>query len=96
MQNLLAEVPNRYLHFGDIDLAGISIYQNEYEPIVKDRGYFFIPENIDLLLKRGIADTYFKQEKKYSSLVGNTDVMQTLIECIRTHKKIIEQEFFLQ
>jgi len=95
LQNLLAEVPNRYLHFGDIDLAGISIYQNEYEPIVKDRGCFFIPENIDLLLKRGIADTYFKQEKKYSSLAGNTDVMQTLIERIRAHKKIIEQEFFL-
>lgn len=96
LQNLLAEVPNRYLHFGDIDLAGISIYQNEYEYIVKERGSFFIPENIELLLKKGVLDTYLKQEKKYTSLAGNTEAIQTLIKLIRTHKRVIEQEYFLE
>ncbi len=95
LQNLLAEVSNRYLHFGDIDLAGISIYQNEYEHIVKDRGSFFIPADIESLITKGLAELYENQKEKYSTLIGNTSRIQSLINLINKNKKSIEQEIFL-
>lgn len=97
LQNLLSKVNNNYLHFGDIDLAGIFIYQTEYEPIVGTRGSFFLPDNIEsLLAKKGIIDLYDIHDKKYKTLVGNTPQIDTLIKNIKRSGRTIEQEYFLK
>lgn len=41
----LQTIPNPYLHFGDLDFAGIGIYLNEYKKYIGSRATFFIPGN---------------------------------------------------
>lgn len=36
----LQSIPNRYVHFGDLDLAGIAIYQNEFYRHLGERSSF--------------------------------------------------------
>src|SRR5690625_4061911 len=36
----IQQIPNTYLHFGDFDLAGISIYINEYKKHLGDKASF--------------------------------------------------------
>lgn len=97
LQNLLFKVNNDYLHFGDIDLAGIFIYQTEYEPIVGQRGSFFVPDDIeDLLKKKGITDLSKKHNDKYKTLVGNTPKIDALIKTIKSTGRTVEQEYFLK
>ena len=43
----LLSIPNRYVHFGDLDLAGVAIYQNEYYRHLRERSSFFIPEDYE-------------------------------------------------
>lgn len=95
LQNLLNRVDNEYLHFGDIDLAGISIFQSEYLPIVGERGSFFIPKDIENLLhRRGRVALYERHKSRYRDLEGATPKLQSLIDMIRVTKSSIEQEFF--
>jgi len=96
LQNLLGNVSNKYIHFGDIDLAGIYIFENEYEPIVHKRGSFFIPENIEMLIKQGHSELYEKQKRKYHFLSGKTDETKALIAMMHKYKRSVEQEIFLR
>lgn len=97
LQALLAKVSNRYIHYGDIDLAGINIYQTQYAPIVAERGSFFLPCAINELFVRfkGLSELFEQQKYKYASLEGIDESMQMLIYEIRTMKKGIEQEAFI-
>ena len=98
LQGLLARVSNRYIHYGDIDLAGIHIYQVQYVPIVGERGSFFLPCEVDELFKRfkGLSELFEQQKRKYAALQGIDESMQILIDEIRIHKKGIEQESFIE
>ncbi|MDD2790552.1 MAG: hypothetical protein PHU40_07810 [Sulfurimonas sp.] len=97
LRHLLSKISNDYLHFGDIDLAGIFIYQTEYEPIVGTRGSFFIPNNIESLLKRkGIKDLSKTHDEKYQTLIGNTPSIASLIETVKCIGRTLEQEYFLK
>ena len=58
----LSAITNRYIHFGDIDPAGISIFINEYYAYLGEKTSFFIPEKVDCLLaKYGLRERYDKQ-----------------------------------
>ena len=46
LREWLIKIPNRYIHFGDFDLAGICIYQSEFYKFLGDRAGFLIPEDI--------------------------------------------------
>ena len=52
LRKWLLQIPNNYLHYGDIDFAGISIFLNEYYQILGGRASFFIPPHIEELLAR--------------------------------------------
>ena len=95
LQECLKSISNRYVHFGDIDLAGIAIYQNEYLPIVGDRGTFFVPDTIEQDIKTGLKSLYVTQETKYRTLSGSDNKLQALIDLIRQHKRCIEQDFYI-
>lgn len=95
LQNLLGNITNKYVHFGDIDLAGVHIYQSEYEPIVQERGKFMIPKNInEVIAKYGIKSLYEQQIERFKNLVGSNQQRQNLIDIIHKHKKGLEQEYY--
>lgn len=95
LQQLLAEVENEYMHWGDIDLAGIHIYLGEYHKIVKDRGRFFIPNTIREDLKSASNELYKKQFIKYKFLKSDIPYIQELIDLIRKNETTIEQEYYI-
>lgn len=39
----LQTIPNRYLHFGDFDFAGLNIYINEFKKHLHDIASFYLP-----------------------------------------------------
>ena len=39
----LQTIPNRYLHFGDFDFAGLNIYINEFKKHLQDKANFYLP-----------------------------------------------------
>jgi len=97
LQTFLSKITNNYVHYGDIDLAGIHIYQTEYAPILGNRASFYLPCAVEELFVRfkGLRGLYEQQRHKYASLAGIDERMQMLIDEIRTQKKGIEQESFI-
>jgi len=95
LQRLLGEITNEYLHFGDIDLAGINIYLTEYHPILQDRGGFFVPDTIESDLRKGNGELFEKQYMKYGLIKSEINYIQDLINLINANKTTIEQEFYL-
>jgi len=85
---------NKYLHFGDIDLAGISIYETKVKTKIKNSD-FFIPASIEEDLKDGKKQLYFRQYEKYKSLISDTLEIQVLIDLIHKYQKVVEQEIFI-
>ncbi len=93
LRTWLDRIPNEYIHFGDIDLAGIAIFEQEYKPLLKDRARFFIPKNVEVLLsKNGSRNLYNQQYQQYRNLQSETPELQELIQIIHKKKKGLEQE----
>lgn len=93
----LNTIPNRYLHFGDFDFAGIGIYLHEFKKHLSDRTTFFVPENIDKL----IAD--FGNKKRYDEQKINFEVksireekLLQLITTIHKYRKGLDQEILIK
>ncbi|MCY7422579.1 MAG: hypothetical protein LH478_12655, partial [Chitinophagaceae bacterium] len=93
----LRNIPNTYLHFGDIDFAGINIFLNEYYVHLGERSSFFTPPGLpELLAKYGNRNLYNKQSlltlqpshKAYAHL-------QPIVDLLHLHKKGLEQEIFI-
>ncbi|MCM1297041.1 MAG: hypothetical protein NC311_15995, partial [Muribaculaceae bacterium] len=61
-------IPNRYLHFGDFDLAGIDIFLTQFLPAVGDRGSFLIPSDIESRISLGSRHRYDEQYSRYANL----------------------------
>lgn len=94
----LETIDNEYIHFGDYDLAAISIFLNEILPRIKDckSSYLFndyIKENI---VENGERELYSKQIMKYKNLKTNMQEVQEIIEFIKNVKKSLEQEFLAE
>ncbi len=94
MLKFLETINNEYLHFGDFDLAGISIYETKTKPKIK-KSSFFIPDSIEETIKNGNKELYFKQYEKYKGLKSKNKNIQVLIEIIHKYKKVVEQELFV-
>ncbi|MEG2126871.1 MAG: DUF2220 family protein [Bacteroides sp.] len=89
-----------YLHFGDLDLAGILIYQNEYlKKLGPDRCSFLVPESTQKLLhKYGNRELYDVQLPLSQQIIEAREQknVQKLIEWIHTEHKGLEQEIFIK
>lgn len=89
----LATIPNRYVHFGDFDPAGINIFLNEFAPFVGNRGSFLIPKNIDVLLSRGTTTRYLDHR---NIKVNTADpALLSLLSLIKRHRRCLDQEAFI-
>lgn len=51
----LKMIPNRYIHFGDFDLAGVSIFLSEFYSELGERAEFYIPADVEQRLQMGIT-----------------------------------------
>jgi len=93
----LQTIPNRYIHFGDFDFAGIRIFLNEYKKYLKNRASFFIPENIENLIEiYGNKKLYDKQGFNLNKEKITEENLLKLIEAIHKHKKGLEQEILIK
>lgn len=86
---------NEIVYFGDIDLAAISIYMNEIKVKVLNKSSFFIPQNIEYLLKESDSKLYFKQYEKYKNLKSEEEYLNKLILLMHKYKTTLEQEFLI-
>ncbi len=89
----LQSIPNKYLHFGDFDFAGIGIYLNEFKKYLGDKAEFFIPENIEDLIKNfGNKNCYDIQKINFNVKDIVEEKLLELIGLIHKEKKGLEQE----
>lgn len=104
----LKSIPNRYLHFGDFDLAGISIFLTEFRipidgtPDSGGRTEFFIPDGIEELIAKGSPERYQDQVERFQtllerllSLAPHDTRLHRLVSLIHTHRRGYDQEGLL-
>ena len=91
----LQGIPNRYVHFGDFDLAGVHIYLTEFYARLGERAAFFVPGDIEDRLSHGSRERYDTQFERF----GKTDVpdlrLQPLVGLIHRHHRGYDQEGYI-
>jgi len=93
----LQTIENPYLHYGDFDFAGIGIYINEYKRYLGSRSSFFVPDNIELLIKTcGNRNLYNNQKINFDLELITEQKINELIVLIHKYKKGVEQEILIK
>lgn len=92
----LERIPNRYLHFGDFDLAGIDIFLKQFQPVVEGRGSFLIPSDIEERLRHGSRQRYDGQYSKYQQLTTTDTDLKKLITMIHLYRRCYDQEGYIE
>lgn len=99
MRSWVTSLNNQYIHYGDIDLAGIGIYLNEYEPYIKAPSSFWLPFDIEERIAHNknpdSRKNYEKQLSQYKYVRAENPRLQNIIRLIHEHKGGIEQEIFI-
>jgi len=90
----LAMIDNKYLHFGDFDLAGIHIFLSEIYCVVGNRASFLIPDDIEERLKNGISERYDKQQQYKDMKIEDVN-LKRLFLLIHKYRKGYDQEGFI-
>jgi hypothetical protein len=88
----LQTIPNPYLHFGDLDFAGINIYYNEYKCHLGEKARFFVPAGLEAYLQSSGNPALYNQQKLLAT-VDEPAIVQ-LTELLHRYKKGLEQEVF--
>lgn len=93
----MKSIPNDYLHFGDFDVAGIGIYLNEYKKYLLEKATFFVPGNIEIILREnGNRERYNKQKLNFEISEIKEDKLIALYNLIQKEKKGLDQEFYIR
>lgn len=96
LRRWLTTIPNRYLHFGDFDLAGIHIFLSEFQRYLgSERAAFLIPDDITERLKHGSTKRYDDQHVRFQGLSSNSPDLQQLIDFIHKVRKGYDQEGYI-
>ena len=96
LRSWLQIIPNRYIHFGDFDLAGINIFLTEYNAYLGNRSSFLIPSDIERRLAKGTIERYNDQYQKFKSLNSNIPEIQHLIDVINRYHRCYDQEGYIK
>lgn len=96
LRNWLKTIPNKYVHFGDFDLAGIHIFLTEFREYLGNRSSFMIPSDIELRLSKGALSRYDKQYDKYHTLRCDIPCLQSLIDLINKYRRGYDQEGYIE
>lgn len=92
----LKSIPNRYIHFGDFDLAGVSIFLSEFYSELGERSEFFIPDDVEERIENGNQELYDAQYKKYRYINVTDERLKPLVEMIHRYRRVYEQEGYIE
>ena len=95
LRSWLLKIPNRYIHFGDFDLAGIHIFLSEYHTYLTERSSYLIPADIEQRLACGSTARYDDQYQRFRNLSSSIPELQLLIEIIHRYHRCYDQEGFI-
>ena len=96
LRRWLCTISNHYLHFGDFDLAGVSIYLFEFwQYLGKERSSYLIPDDIESRLKSGSRKRYDEQCEHFKDIKSDILELQRLIELIHKERKAYDQEGYI-
>ena len=95
LRSWLQNIPNRYIHFGDFDLAGIYIFLTEFHKYLGDRASFLIPFDIERRLSQGSSNRYNDQYGKFHALYSTDKNLQSLIGLINKYHRCYDQEGYI-
>lgn len=85
-----------YLHYGDFDPAGISIFVNEFWKKLGDNATFFVPDNLEELFSRyGNRSRFDHQEFRFEMDSIHDSRLQELIRMILQMQKGVDQEVLI-
>ncbi|HCW06685.1 MAG TPA: hypothetical protein DGG95_04885 [Cytophagales bacterium] len=91
----LQAIPNRYLHFGDFDFAGLNIYVSEFKKYLQDKASFFLPMDIEKILAgKGNRKNYDRQTVQFDRSEIKEENVLMLLRLIEKYKKGLDQEIF--
>lgn len=96
LRRWLEMIPNRYVHFGDFDLAGIKIFQTEFEKHLGHRASYLIPPDIETRIKSGSSKRYDDQYSFAGDIHSDIPEIQNLINLIHREKKGYDQEGYIE
>lgn len=91
----LQTISNRYVHFGDFDLAGINIFITEFYSRLGSRSSFLIPSDIEQRLSHGSKNRYDNQYQRFHNLTCDIPYIQDLIKLIHRHHRCYDQEGYI-
>lgn len=91
----LGGISNEYVHFGDLDLAGINIFLTEFLPHTGTRGRFLIPSDAERRIARGTVERYNAQLARFRNLQASDPALQQLIDTIHRHHRGYDQEGYV-
>ena len=95
LRKWLQGIPNRYVHFGDFDLAGIHIFLTEFHKHLGERSSFLIPSDIEKRLVIGSQKRYNSQLSRFRNLKSDDKRIQTVIELINKYHRCYDQEGYI-
>ena len=96
LRSWLCSIPNHYIHFGDFDLAGISIFLTEFHAHLGERSSFLIPKDIEQrLANNGTEQRYNAQYQKFKNLTTHIPALQNLIDAINKYRRGYDQEGYI-
>ncbi len=96
LRSWLQGITNRYVHFGDFDLAGINIFLTEFHRYIGNRSSYLIPSDIELRLAKGSPTRYNEQYEKYHELRCDGNRIQLLIDLINKYHRGYDQEGYIE
>ena len=97
LRKWLTSISNKYLHFGDFDLAGIHIFLSEFQKYLgEERTHFLIPDDISSRLKQGSAKRYDEQHFRFKEINTGIKELQQLINLINRERKGYDQEGYIK
>lgn len=91
----LQGIPNKYVHFGDFDLAGVHIYLTEFYARLGVRAAFFVPDDIEKRLSNGSRERYDVQFERFGNMKVSDARVQRLVGLIHRHHRGYDQEGYI-
>ena len=91
----LLHLTNTYIHFGDLDLAGVHIFLTEYFKHLGKRASFFIPKDYEQRIAIGSSERYTEQYPKYGKMNVTDDRLLQLVSCIHKYHRGYDQEGYI-
>lgn len=92
----LQKIPNKYIHFGDFDLAGVFIYQNEFYNKLGERASFFMPKDIETRLRIGSRERYDAQIRRFTHMKITDVRIRPMVDLIKKYRRGYDQEGYIE